>query len=298
MRRFHEGLAVMHSVPWTPAVELASSLQGHLDHAVLDPGKQVNVSLAPLYPPERAADNVIAAVVLVPSVKDGPAEKILAMKVPVDRTHLPFSTRVALPETPVGDYTLEIRLTLADGTSPADLRTAFVKTLPIHIESLSSQAQRLRDRLAKVSQRDATSLPTARYVLERYEESDHGDASPLHYNFQGEFAAANAILDSLDALPADTGTSDPARAYLSKVDQTFSLTVSLFPLSTTEPSLRRWWLRSTVWAATRIRWLTDTAKRSNQKQSVVGVYRGVPERPGERFDVPWFGGTRCARCTG
>ena len=32
MRRFHEGMAVMHNVPWTPAVELASSLQGHLDH--------------------------------------------------------------------------------------------------------------------------------------------------------------------------------------------------------------------------------------------------------------------------
>ncbi len=222
MRRFHEGMAVMHDVPWTPAVELASSLQGHLDHAVLDPGKPVTVSLAPLYGVDSSAGNVTAAVFLVPAAKEGPAERSLSAKGLLDPKHLPFTTRVSLPDIPVGDYNLEVRLTLADGSSPTDLRTAFVKTLPIHIESLTSQAQRLRERLAKASHSDASSLPTARYVLERYEEADHGDVSPLHYNFQNEFKAANAILDSLeagrDAFAGKTG--DFRKAYLSKVDQT------------------------------------------------------------------------------
>jgi len=31
----------MRNVPWTPAFEVASSLQGRLDHAIIEPGKQV-----------------------------------------------------------------------------------------------------------------------------------------------------------------------------------------------------------------------------------------------------------------
>ena len=104
-----------------------------------------------------------------------------------------------MPETPNGDYNLEVRMTLVDGKSPQGLRSAFVKTLPIHIESLSAEAQRLKDRLAKVSKRDAPSLPTAQYVLARYEQTDHGDTSPLHYDFHGEFASANSILDAIEA---------------------------------------------------------------------------------------------------
>jgi len=223
MRRYQDGMAVMRGVEWTPAVELISSLQGHLDHAMLDPGKQVAVSLTPLYPSERAAgENVFASVFLVPVAKEGPEERILGAKVAADPTHLPFKTSVTLPETPNGDYNLEVRMTLADGTSPQNLRTAFVKTLPIHIESLSAQAERLKERPAKVTKRDAASLPTAQYVLARYEQTDHGNASPLHYNFQGEFATANAILDALEAGrdPFAGKQGDLRKAYLSKVDQT------------------------------------------------------------------------------
>ena len=49
MRDYYQGLAVMRNMPWTPAYELASSLQGRLDHAIVEPGKAVNVTLAPLY---------------------------------------------------------------------------------------------------------------------------------------------------------------------------------------------------------------------------------------------------------
>src|SRR5258708_5497745 len=52
MRHYQHGLAVMRNVDWTPAVELASSLQGKLDHALLEPGNRVTVSLTPLYPCE------------------------------------------------------------------------------------------------------------------------------------------------------------------------------------------------------------------------------------------------------
>src|SRR5271154_5345077 len=45
MRRYHEGTAAMHNVAWTPQVELASSLQGHLDHTMLEGGKRVTISM-------------------------------------------------------------------------------------------------------------------------------------------------------------------------------------------------------------------------------------------------------------
>ncbi len=222
MRRYHEGTAVMHSVPWTPAVELASSLQGRLDHAMVEPGKRVTGSLAPLYPAKfDATEKVSAAVFLVPVAKNGPAEKNLAPLAPVDPAHLPFAISVSIPDTPVGDYNLEVRLTLPDGTSPAGVRAAFVKDLPVHVESLSSEAQKLRDRLAKVKKRDAA-LPTAEYVLARYEQTDRGGASPLRYDFRGEFSAAHAILDALEANqdPFAAKHGDFRKAYLSTVDRT------------------------------------------------------------------------------
>src|ERR1051325_726356 len=46
MRDYYQGLAVMRNLPWTPAFELASSLQGKLDHAIVEPGKDVTVGCA------------------------------------------------------------------------------------------------------------------------------------------------------------------------------------------------------------------------------------------------------------
>src|SRR5215831_14590762 len=49
MRSLYHGMAVMRGVAWSPAVEFASGLQGRLDHAVVDPGKQITITLSPLY---------------------------------------------------------------------------------------------------------------------------------------------------------------------------------------------------------------------------------------------------------
>ena len=76
MRAYYQGLAVMRSVPWTPAFELASSFQGRLDHAIVEPGKPVTVTLTPLYTSERAAAvKMNAALFLVPVKKKGRGEE-------------------------------------------------------------------------------------------------------------------------------------------------------------------------------------------------------------------------------
>jgi hypothetical protein len=237
---------------------------------MLDPGKQLSVSLTPLYPSERAAgEKVFATVALVSAAKEGPEERILGAKAAIDPAHLPFKASVTLPDTPNGDYNLEVRMTLADGTSPKDLRTAFVKTLPIHIESLSAQAERLKERLARVTKRGAPSLPTAQYVLARYEQTDHGNASPLHYNFQGEFATANAILDALEAGrdPFAAKQGDLRKAYLSKVDQTLQPYRVFIPAQYDGTKPTPLVVAFTEWAAMRIRCLTVMANSSKWRPS-------------------------------
>lgn len=235
MRRYHEGTAAMHSVEWTPQVELASALRGRLDHSMLEPGRHVTISLAPLYPVERAVtekDAIHATVLLAPAARpgertgDAAAAKNLAAPVTLEAAKLPFSEDVTIPDAAPGDYNLEVRLTLADGTSPEGLRTAFVKMLPIHVEALSADADQLRARLSKFAKSpaaaNAPTLATAQYALARYEQSDSGAVSPLRYNFHAEFQNANAILDALekgkDPLAGKHG--DMRRAYLSKVDNT------------------------------------------------------------------------------
>src|SRR5437763_1826402 len=47
LRAYYHGMAVMRGVSWTPALEFASGLQGRLDHAVVDPGKQITIILSP-----------------------------------------------------------------------------------------------------------------------------------------------------------------------------------------------------------------------------------------------------------
>ena len=227
MRRFHEGLAAMHSVEWTPQVELASSLTGKVDHAMLEAGNKVTISLAPLYSVNAAAK--MNAAVFVTAARRGPAAasneappKSLAVAVAIDASKLPFTEQITLPDLPSGDYNLEVRLTPADGTVPEGLRGTFAKPLPIHVEALSADAAKLRARLAKFDKSTAPTLATAQYVLARYEQTDKGETSPLNYNFRSEFATANAILDALDAKkdPLAGKHGDMRRAYLSKADNT------------------------------------------------------------------------------
>src|SRR5580658_943679 len=70
LRYYYQGQAVMRSVPWTPGFEFASSLQGSLDHALVEPGKQVTVNLTALYT-SQPGPKLQGAVLIFPVNKDG-----------------------------------------------------------------------------------------------------------------------------------------------------------------------------------------------------------------------------------
>jgi len=220
MRSLHHGLAMMRNVPWTPALEFATSLQGKLDHAIVEPGAQVRVTLTPLYATSGAAGTKLSAsLFLIPVKKDDAALKPLGAPAAVDPTAGPFTMRATLPKAPAGDYTIEVRLT-GDSEPAAAARGAFVKSLPLHIDLLADSVQQLRARLAKAPKKDG--LATAEYAIALYERADSGDLNPARVNFREEFGAANAILGALDAGkdPFAGKRGDGRRAYRSAVDDT------------------------------------------------------------------------------
>ena len=222
MRDYNQGTAIMRNIAWTPAYELAVSLQGRLDHAMVEPGKSVGVILTPLYSDEREKGlKMTAALALVPAKENGAEAATLASGVKLDPAALPFTTRVTLPARVSGDFNLEVRLS-AEGETPADgARSAFVKSLPVHIEALSADAQRLKEELAKAKQ-GSPSLATAQYALALYEKADQGEVNPSRYNFHEQFANATAIVDAVDqgrdAFAGKRG--DFRKAYRSMVDNT------------------------------------------------------------------------------
>lgn len=221
LNSYAQGMAVMHGVAWTPDVEFASALRGKLDHAMLDESgaPKVTVSLAPLYPTDHAgAAKLSATIFLAAPGKDAVS---IAPGEAIDPAHA-FTENVTLPAETPGNYTLQVRLAEADGSSPEALRTAFVKTIPIHIESLSADARRLRDSLAKVGKRDNPSLATAEYTLDLYERADKGAVNPRAYDFKKEFAAAQTIADDAQSGrdPFAGKHGDFRKAYRSAVDQT------------------------------------------------------------------------------
>ena len=221
LRDYYQGLAVMHNVPWTPAFELASSLRAQLDHALIAPASRVSLTLTPLYP-SSGAPKTSASVVLVPAKKDGAEEKSVTANVRVDPAALPLTISISMPDVPAGDYMLEVRLA-SDGEAPVKAAgAAFVKSVPVHLESLSVEAERLRDRIAKIGRRDGSALPTAEYALALYERADRGEVNPHRYNFHDEFASANAILYALEGGrdPFAGKRGDNHKAYRSPVDQT------------------------------------------------------------------------------
>jgi len=220
MRAYYHGLAVMRGVTWTPAVEFASGLQGRLDHAVLDPGKQIKVTLSPLYTTSGTV-KLNGSVFLVPK-KEGGAEKSLASSLAIDPGKIPFSTTVALPSDSTGDFNLEVRLAPEAEPAPANARAGLVKILPVHVESLAASAQRLRDRIARTKNKTSPALPTAEYALTLYERADRGEVNPATYHFTDEFARANELLDAIDAGrdPFQNKRGDFRKAYRSAVDQT------------------------------------------------------------------------------
>jgi predicted esterase len=212
LRSLYHGMAVMRNVPWTPAFEYVSSLQGKLDHAMAEPGAPVKVTLAQLYATPRAAGAKVSASFVL-------AQKTLGAPVAIDPAGAPFTKTVALPETGAGDYTIEVRFA-AEGDDPAAARGAFVKSLPLHIETLAESVRKLRARVASAAKKDG--IATAEYALTLYERADSGDLNPARVNFREEFGAANAILDALAAGkdPFAGKHGDSHRAYRSAVDNT------------------------------------------------------------------------------
>jgi poly(3-hydroxybutyrate) depolymerase len=211
LRTFYQGLAVMRKVSWTPPVEFAWSLQGKLDHAVVEPGARVTIVLKPLY--ETAGAKTTAQLVLVP-VTEGAAGTPLGEPLNIEGAR--FQTSVTLPETP-GGYTLEVRLAGESDPANAPVRGVFVKRLPLTIDRLSADVQRLRARLAKAPRKDG--IATAEYAMTLYERADSGDLNPTRVNFREEFARANTILDAIEAGKDPFAKhGDSHRAYRSEVD--------------------------------------------------------------------------------
>lgn len=222
MKDYQQGTAVMRKIGWTPAYELAVSLQGKLDHAMVEPGKAVTVTLTPLYRDERENGTRLTASVVLTPVKDGLGDDLpLASALKVDPAALPFTSRVALPAKAVGDFNLEVRLT-PDGGAPGEAaHSAYVKTLPLHVEALSADAQRLKEKLAKAKQ-GSPALTTAEYALALYEKADRGEVNPARYDLHEQFASATLIVDSIDRGqdPFASKRGDFRKAYRSQVDNT------------------------------------------------------------------------------
>jgi len=136
----------MRNVPWTPAFEFASSLQGRLDHAIVEP-RAPKVTVTP-----DAALCVYAAgqtqrsaprCFLVPVKADGSAEKPLgAANRRQPRRPLHHQRRHSRRRH--RQFTRFRSALTADGrpAPPPPQRSAFTKNLPLHIESLSENMQR------------------------------------------------------------------------------------------------------------------------------------------------------------
>jgi len=226
LRRYAHGTAVVRNAPWTPAVEFAWSLEARVDHFMLEPGKAFKVSLVALYPSARAgSEKLIASVFLASAAKGGPREQALARGAPVEPIGLPFTARITIPETVAGNYTLEVRLTLPDGKIPEGLGDAFTKPLPVHVENLSGDLERLRARWAKMSRSDLRALATVEYAIQFYERADRGAEGLRRYGrypFREQLARASALMDDLEAgrEPFAGQRGDFHRAYRSAVDRT------------------------------------------------------------------------------
>ncbi|MDP2996722.1 MAG: PHB depolymerase family esterase [Bryobacterales bacterium] len=219
LRSYHQGMAVMRTLEWTAALELASSLQAKVDHAMIEPGASAAISLAPLYPCERAAkEKLTVSVFLLPATKEPGPEKMLVSAAPIDPARLPFSLRVTMPDVAAGDYFLEARLASPDGNLDARARASFVKRIPVHVEALAAEVDRLRRSL----RRNAPAPPSAEHALALYERIDRSDASPHRYDIRREFAAAHEILYMFEKGrdPFQDKRGDIRKAYRSAEDQT------------------------------------------------------------------------------
>jgi predicted esterase len=228
LRAYAHATAVVRNVEWTPALDLASSLEARTDHFLIDPGQSVLLSLSALYPTTESGEHKLtAAVFLAPEGKLGGRQ--LVRQVILDHSRLPFTIRFPAPDLPAGNYSLEVRLAPVGQPTPEILHDILLKSVTVHIESLSHAAAALGERLADVppggAPKTQAALATVEYVLRFYELADRGDEGFRRfssYPFGEQFAAANAILDDLAAGrdPFGAKHGDFRRAYRSAVDKT------------------------------------------------------------------------------
>jgi predicted esterase len=228
LRTYAHAAAVLRNVEWTAGLELASSLEMRVNHVLLDPGKPVVLSLAPLFSTTQSADaRLLASVYLTPA--DRPGERQLTPATPVEPARLPLAMRVEIPDTAPGNYALEVRLAPPGASVPQIVHDVFLKAVPVHIENLTGAASRLRGRLKQTaygaSPKHDAALAAAEYTLRFYEEVDRGEAGLRRfdrYPFAEQFASANAILDDLEGGrdPFAGKHGDFHRAYRSAVDRT------------------------------------------------------------------------------
>ena len=212
IRDYYEGLAIMRSQDWTPAFEFASSLEARLDHQMVEPGQRVTLSLRPLYTSARAGEaKLSASIFLLPGGQSPISQRA------VDSAALPFTLSVTMPEVAPGDYTVEVRLA-KEGASASG---PFVKSLPVHVEALSSERDRLRARLKRTTE-NSSATATAEYALALYDLADRGDLNPHRYKLRDEITNANSILEAVEAGrdPFRTRRGDVRKAYRSAVDNT------------------------------------------------------------------------------
>jgi poly(3-hydroxybutyrate) depolymerase len=222
LRLYYQGFALMSNRPWTPAAEFAASLEARLDHAVMDPGVRAKLTLSALYTSERTAlQSLECAVFLVPAKKNGTSPHNLGGGGSVDAGNLPFWMSVTIPRDASGDYTLEVRLHAPERT-PSAVRTSWNKAIPVHVEPLTGEVERLRARLSAASRPEGPALFTAEYALTLFSRADSGDISPDRVHFHEEVASAHRLLDALDAGsdPFGAKRGDLRKAHRSGEDRT------------------------------------------------------------------------------
>jgi predicted esterase len=226
LRNYARATAVVRNARWTPAAELAASLELRVEHLLLEPGQPVTLSLARLYPvaPSEGA-KLTGSVWLAPTATPAQPAHELMRAAAIEPGRIPFPTQVEIPEIATGNYDLAVHLTPAGAAVPGMLEDVFTKIVAVHIEKLAVEAAALRSRLAKATAKNASALATAEYALLFYERADRGEEGLRRfgrYSFGEEFAAANAILRDLEGGrdPFAGRSGDFHRAYRSAVDQT------------------------------------------------------------------------------
>lgn len=217
LRKFYRGMAVMRGSTWTPSLELAASLRGQLDHSLIASGSTVTLSLNPVYK-AATADQALKFNLFLRPAKGGELMPI-GESGTVSAEKLPASIKAKIPDAAAGDYFLEARLTGTDGAADTKSRDAYLKSLPVRVQSLADEAKRLEKRIAGLK---GKSVPSAEYALTLYRQADAGEANPHRIDFTKEFATANDLLDAVEKgrNPFDGKTGDSRRAYRSAVDET------------------------------------------------------------------------------